>query len=222
MLPADQGRFCNHCQQEIIDFSKMSDAEILRVLDQPNAPKCGRWHKSQLNRALQPAAHSENRIWPRLAVGAMLCFAAMPHALLAQLPQSNTEISLKPNKSEKSNLEPNEDGFKILSGVVRDEHSMEPLSFATIKIKDQQIGCFADEDGQFKLKIPIDRVGAFFDLEVYYDGQVFYEKRIMMNEIPENLEILRTSLDDISIGIIIQEPSRAEKRKAKKAERLNR
>ena len=224
MLPADQGRFCNHCQHEIIDFSKMSDAEILRVLDQPNAPKCGRWHKSQLNRALQPAAHSENRIWPRLAVGAMLFFAAMPHALLAQQPQSNSATFVSvPIKDAQPNFKPLKDGFKIFSGSIRDRNTLEPIYFATISINDSNIDYTTNDDGRFEIKIPTDQFETFFEYSVSYEGHTLASGKIMMDNIPQmttiDLDLMKE--EDCTVGKIVRKPlTAAEKREARRTSRM--
>lgn len=51
MTPAQQGRHCGACQKTVIDFTMMSDGQILDVLRRNNRP-CGRYRASQLDRAL--------------------------------------------------------------------------------------------------------------------------------------------------------------------------
>lgn len=50
MTPETQGRFCQACEKTVVDFSKMSDAEILQYFSKPKAEKvCGRFRLDQLS-----------------------------------------------------------------------------------------------------------------------------------------------------------------------------
>lgn len=50
MTPQAQGRFCSACEKTVIDFSRMSDAEILQYFSQPRTEKvCGRFKSEQLS-----------------------------------------------------------------------------------------------------------------------------------------------------------------------------
>ena len=50
MTPEAQGRFCSACEKTVIDFSQMSDAEILNYFSQPRAERvCGRFTSEQLS-----------------------------------------------------------------------------------------------------------------------------------------------------------------------------
>lgn len=52
MTPETQGRFCQACEKTVVDFSKMSDAEILQYFSKPKAEKvCGRFRSDQLSPA---------------------------------------------------------------------------------------------------------------------------------------------------------------------------
>jgi hypothetical protein len=53
MTPTQQGRFCNACAKEVIDFSTMSDHEVLNYFNnQKHANVCGRALPSQLERTI--------------------------------------------------------------------------------------------------------------------------------------------------------------------------
>jgi hypothetical protein len=76
MAPEEQGRFCTACQKTVIDFSGMSDSEILRTLSTGHgAGTCGRFLPGQLNRSLLPGpAHKPRRLgwWQYLLAGLLL------------------------------------------------------------------------------------------------------------------------------------------------------
>ena len=50
MTPETQGRFCGACEKTVVDFTKMSDAEILQYFSKPSVEKtCGRFRVEQLS-----------------------------------------------------------------------------------------------------------------------------------------------------------------------------
>ncbi len=50
MLPGMNGRFCQRCRKEVIDFTTMSDSEILKFfVDKTNIP-CGSFRQDQIDR----------------------------------------------------------------------------------------------------------------------------------------------------------------------------
>jgi len=57
MTPESQGRFCQACEKTVVDFSKMSDAEILYYFSQPRNEKvCGRFRSEQLSPSTENVA----------------------------------------------------------------------------------------------------------------------------------------------------------------------
>ena len=53
MTPAAQGRHCAACAKTVVDFTTMSDAEVVRHLRQSSGRVCGRVKPRQLDRSLQ-------------------------------------------------------------------------------------------------------------------------------------------------------------------------
>lgn len=52
MSPAAQGRFCQSCAKTVIDFSQMSDKQILDIVSKAPGNTCGRFTGNQLERPL--------------------------------------------------------------------------------------------------------------------------------------------------------------------------
>ena len=42
MAPVEDGRFCQHCQKKVVDFSAMTDQEIITVIHKSEGKLCGR------------------------------------------------------------------------------------------------------------------------------------------------------------------------------------
>lgn len=65
MTMAGQGRFCSQCEKVVVDFTKMTNAELVDYFRQrKGAPICGRFDRIQLETPLQ--AFSPLSAWARL------------------------------------------------------------------------------------------------------------------------------------------------------------
>lgn len=54
MKETNGGRFCNNCQNTVIDFTALSNEEVYRFFASAKNVPCGRFHRSQLNVNLAP------------------------------------------------------------------------------------------------------------------------------------------------------------------------
>src|SRR6187549_1344071 len=52
MSPTEKGRFCQHCQKTLTDFSGMNDKELIAAKRSSGGNTCGRYAPDQLNREL--------------------------------------------------------------------------------------------------------------------------------------------------------------------------
>jgi len=76
MAPSETGRYCTACQKNVIDFSKMTDAQIIRVL-QKNTSLCGSVHTQQLDRILYPQAQATKQHgWQQLLIAMAIGFSS--------------------------------------------------------------------------------------------------------------------------------------------------
>jgi hypothetical protein len=50
MTPSEKGRFCASCQKTVIDFSRMTDTEVVKRLSEVTGSICGRMSDNQLER----------------------------------------------------------------------------------------------------------------------------------------------------------------------------
>ncbi len=63
MTPAAQGRFCQSCAKHVVDFSTMSDEQILNHISKAAGGMCGRFANEQLQRPLMPAKQETKKTW---------------------------------------------------------------------------------------------------------------------------------------------------------------
>jgi 5-hydroxyisourate hydrolase-like protein (transthyretin family) len=140
MTPTADGRHCAVCQTEVVDFTAMSDAEILAYLArQGSRPVCGRTHLAQLTPVPQ---------WRRwlLAALALLGWQAQPAAAgppdPTPLPRLEAESGAKP---------PKPGAQVIVRGQVFDDQNGQPAGGVRVLIKDTTYGTKTDEQGRFEL-----------------------------------------------------------------------
>jgi hypothetical protein len=196
MIPNAEGRFCNHCQKTVFDLTEMTDAEIARRMDAPDAPTCARMRKSQLNRPLEYWIVSTNRTWPRLALGAMLTVAAaMPHALLGQSPIDslpNNDSLLTTNALIKRSKE-----VYHLQGNIIEAETGNPYTGAWVSIN-KTMSIFAGENGAFAFQIPMDSIRDSITLYVdrYRPGEGIVLRK---EDLPQNI-IIAVGYHEMALG----------------------
>jgi len=80
MHPSGNGRACMACQKTVVDFTAMSDAEILQYMRETGSHVCGRLTPGQMNRDLVPSPVQRNggKGWPWLIAGALLTADGAP------------------------------------------------------------------------------------------------------------------------------------------------
>jgi hypothetical protein len=71
----EKGRHCAACQKTVVDFTDMSDAEIIRFLGSAGSKVCGRLLAGQMNRPLvplSPVQRNGGKGWQLLLAGLMI------------------------------------------------------------------------------------------------------------------------------------------------------
>lgn len=76
MTPQDKGRHCHSCQKTVVDFTGMSDQEVLQYIAAGSSNICGRFHSSQLNKTYSDRViktpYPYRYAWNMLFSGALL------------------------------------------------------------------------------------------------------------------------------------------------------
>src|ERR1700750_3099480 len=92
MRPEEQGRFCSSCQKMVIDFTAMSDSELLAYFSKPQASVCGRLQSSQLQRPLTPPRQPAHQLWHFLLAGVLVSTEAACQIIPEKPPVVNQTI----------------------------------------------------------------------------------------------------------------------------------
>ncbi len=156
MTPTQQGRFCNACAKEVVDFSIMSDSEVLNYFSSlKNEKICGRAYPDQLERAItKPKIIKKAKFWYwNYAAILFLFFSKMSIKAQAQ----GQVISVPAKIDINSSLQGSVGGIminnkKTVTGKITNTDGT-PVSFATIKIKGTNQASGADADGNYCIKV---------------------------------------------------------------------
>lgn len=78
MTAAGQGKFCSQCSKTVIDFTGLSDAEIIRYIESRKEEKiCGNFYRDQLGRWVnETELQRSNPAVYKIILGAMLMMAS--------------------------------------------------------------------------------------------------------------------------------------------------
>jgi hypothetical protein len=158
MTPATQGRFCASCSKTVINFSTMTDSELLDWFAKHPGPVCGRFLPGQLERPLMEQPKKKPglaRYWHYL-VALLLSSTELAAQTKPAKPVKPLATQQIPFGREGQYLtgdtlifEKPESPPEVLQGTVVDEKGR-PLSFATILYKEHK-GVVADSIGRFSI-----------------------------------------------------------------------
>jgi len=153
MTPTTIGRHCAVCATEVVDFSRMSEAEILAFLAQPRPkPVCGYAHVAQLQPAVATA--SPLKRWSRWVLAGLALFGLRPtstQAAAPPIPITHLEIADAPRylTSDFAAQQP-----VVLQGRVLDDSTGLGVPGAWIFVDNTKYGAVTDDEGCFSLTLP--------------------------------------------------------------------
>ncbi len=162
MLPTDSGRFCTNCAKNVIDFTKLTDDQVLAVITKPGENICGRFEASQVNRYLANSTEYPNRSHLYKFFAGLFLLTAADRALAktgidngAPMGQGYDLIS---QPKEFSASEPKRNPADSLDRVFRGRviHALDqtPISGVSIRLEDADVQTVTNREGAFELSVP--------------------------------------------------------------------
>lgn len=161
MLPVTNGRHCERCCKTVMDFTAMTNDEVINYLS-VNNNVCGRFGQQQLNnvnnRLLLENMPATNRLkgW---AMAAGLTGALFFYKADAQTKPATTQTSVKVNEPVcevrmiGKIAAPGLAKMLELKGCVTDEQGL-ALPGAIVKIPNSNLGTTTNSSGSFSIHIP--------------------------------------------------------------------
>jgi hypothetical protein len=139
--------FCSSCQKEVIDFTRMSDEEIMRYFKDLPQNVCGQLRQDQMRIYAEPAPkrrHSKLWAWP---------FAAMATLFSAHAVEGQTKDPIE-KVVVPTEVKPIGLAFpRMISGIVKDLNG-NPLSNVEIKVEHSTKIIKTDSLGYYEILVP--------------------------------------------------------------------
>ncbi len=169
MSPTEKGRFCNSCEKEVQDFTRMTEAQIILALKREKHV-CGRLTSKQLEKPWIVPEKKWQVNWG-LAIG-LSAMLLVSYPILAHENLQETRIELVKENEKTVDTSDQLNDSLIFEGVVYSEEK-EPLPFVNVMVKSDGIivrGTTTDMDGKFSVKIACDSKDGKLDIEFSYIG----------------------------------------------------
>ncbi len=164
MTPSEKGRFCSVCTKEVVDFTSMSDTEVLHFfLDNKNEKVCGRVYPDQLHRPVAKPVYPQKNKWWYWNYAAMLLFFFQKSAsakIHGGLLVTHNKTVKRPAPFSTKTLYRFSQGNMLhvkttVTGKITDDKGT-PLSGASIVIKGSNVAAVSDSKGIFRIEANTD------------------------------------------------------------------
>ena len=165
MQQVQGGRHCAHCQKTVIDFSNMSDAELLKYLNASQGNICGRLSHTQINKPIEQPELLKHRYWPALfaTTGLLLGLSKAAGAQVKDMSAKiigDTIIVNSQVKSQVPAIQSSTPEIKIgIHGTLTDENK-NPIINANVTLLEggtqKEIAReVTDFDGNYSISVPV-------------------------------------------------------------------
>ncbi|ALD22076.1 hypothetical protein AM218_13715 [Hymenobacter sp. DG25A] len=156
MTPAGQGRHCAACDKVVVDFTRMTDAEVVAWLQRQSGNSCGQGRADQLERPLLAAVSIPRwRTWLTTAVtvsGISLVLA--PNARAQQIEQPKQTALASQVTTEVMEQDSILESSILITGRVIDASTGQGFPGAVVLVYKTNHGVSTNQDGTFNLHIP--------------------------------------------------------------------
>lgn len=188
MEAENTGQFCASCQKTVVDFSSLTDLELIERLARKSSSTCGRFRASQLNRKLTvsaPALQPPIRLFGLLTAG-LLGYQTVQADTLPLLAEP---VAQHPTKSLTTNVLPltveettPTDSIRVIKGRVIEKGTTVAVPGATVVIKETSLGTNVDAEGCFQLRIPPDLANELITLRIAGIGYLSQEIQLLPDQ----------------------------------------
>lgn len=173
MLQEEKGKFCNACQKSVVDFSKMTNEQIINFLNHTNEKVCGRVAKHQLNVPISNYVPNKTPFFNRYVAGFLMAlgFYTPAHSQSANDPiemrKTVGEIAVKPAVPSDKKL--------TINGRVLDAKTKKPIAGAEVSIAGSDITATTNKHGAYTLSVPARLQNNMLEIVISHSGyDTFY------------------------------------------------
>jgi hypothetical protein len=191
--PTSTGGFCSSCSKSVVDFTKMTDAEVIEFIKTKPANACGRFRQGQLK------DYTIARTYVlRIKPSGMFLKAGLISLLLAFINKpTSAQTVTQPVKTEQGlaeKLRPSGDGKRMITGIVLDNDSV-PMPGVNVVLAGSGVGIVTDADGKFRFPQPLEDGQALIFSFIGYATYTHY-----VGFLKENYLQVRLNPDLVTVG----------------------
>ena len=174
MTTNDIGKYCTQCSKNVIDFTNLTDNEVVKVIENATGLLCGHFDKAQLDRLLiQSNMPSTNPSLYKIITGLLLLSASGNSVASGQQaeiqilsPQEITKSLVYADTTKKPHTQQTDSLENMVQGKVIDSITTEPIQFKLVKIKETKVESITDIEGNFKIIIPYNLITDIINFQV--------------------------------------------------------
>ncbi len=196
-----EGKYCSSCSKNVIDFRRLSDQEVLALIRKADGKLCGNFNPAQLNRLLTDQTQASGPGLRKILAGLLL--VSGPGLSYGMSPKAAVEITEQRFSNDELHLDKDSSG-SVFKGSVVDKETKEVIPFARIKIKNTDVFCRSDVDGNFELNIPENLLSdtMFFVIRAYIDSDQEIEYQVLKKDLSSRQKIFVIEADPEIIEMI--------------------
>ncbi|MCO5949423.1 carboxypeptidase-like regulatory domain-containing protein [Mucilaginibacter flavidus] len=161
MTATDSGRHCQSCCKTVVDFTRMSNDEIIGYLS-ANHHVCARIGAQQIdsvNMQLVSRQPQNKGGWAKWVVAAALFVSTAYSKANAQSITPSIEQIIGNNPHAESFplgkiVMPDSGKYHTISGTVVDDTNL-PLPGVSVKLDEGNVGTVTDNNGRFSIRVPV-------------------------------------------------------------------
>lgn len=199
MDAAQNGKFCQSCAKNVVDFTRLSDGELKSILLKDNDKICGRFLPEQLGRFIGNDGKQSSYIRSKVFLASLFTFLFVSKANATQKSSKiNYEVFAK-QKINKENFVNESDSILVIGGKVLDSQNELPLPGVNVLIKGTKIGAITDAKGGFKLVIPESLMLQRITVVYSYIGYLRKDIELQVYNFPKNI-VIKLQADKAVLG----------------------
>jgi hypothetical protein len=183
MTPREQGRYCGSCAKTVVDFSLMSDGQIMETIKKAGGGLCGHFHNDQLNRAIVAPPKPKwwlQPVWQYIIGGLLFLKPALAKAQKPAMEQG----APRPATVRGEVAVPQQQDSIIVKGKITNEFG-EALSLISVTVNNEKkvVSVLCNSKGYFKIKAVRGQL-------LTITGLGYSQKQVVASDIYENIQLI--------------------------------
>ena len=148
------GGFCQSCRKEVIDFTRMTESEIITYFKNQTGKVCGRFEQHQMKAYELPPLKSNKPNWKWIGLGAI--------GIATLLPMNAYSLVRDASKETQASIANSASGSKvdlsghIVKGKVVDAYDQSPLPGINVVLKGTRHMTVTDINGEFTFPVELE------------------------------------------------------------------